>query len=494
MIDMYYESLDSKKYIVYKRQEQDKTDKVALGMITNNVIEGCLPFFSSQIDDEVTYKYDVTGLSTLEEYLGGSVKRDKLIKVLEQFVSLIEKLEEYMLDSRMIVLEKSNIYVNTKDGSIYVVILPVEHEVQSIELFFKTLVFGIQCDTLENCSYLAKLLTFFNSGNEFSFAEFSKLIKSIKENKQENGRPSIQERINRQESVQHNNVAAPYVNQVQSRPQQAMGTNCNYGTYQQSAPMTGYQNNPMSGYQSQKAGNISFEVPKSNNVVPEIPPIGNTPFSTDSDAIEDNTKEKKRLFGRKKKKDDDKKSKKEESKKDKKIEKEKSKPVFSFNGIAIPGRDTIESVKEDSIQPVNNVPKQEIKMETHSVGLQNFGETSLLTEDNDTSNETSLLVEKSYPSRTPYLIRKQNGQVFELHKQVSSIGRSANQSDFAMSGNTSIGRVHAFVYIRNGRVFIKDNFSKNGTFVNGERVTDEIEIKSGDIIKLSDEELELEFK
>ena len=27
-----------------------------------------------------------------------------------------------------------------------------------------------------------------------------------------------------------------------------------------------------------------------------------------------------------------------------------------------------------------------------------------------------------------------------------------------------------------------------------ERVTDEIEIKSGDIIKLSDEELELEFK
>ena len=34
-------------------------------------------------------------------------------------------------------------------------------------------------------------------------------------------------------------------------------------------------------------------------------------------------------------------------------------------------------------------------------------------------------------------------------------------------GNISIDRVHAFVYLRNGIVLVKDDFSKNGTFVNG---------------------------
>lgn len=71
------------------------------------------------------------------------------------------------------------------------------------------------------------------------------------------------------------------------------------------------------------------------------------------------------------------------------------------------------------------------------------------------------------------------GQSFDLAKEVYTIGRSPD-NDIQIMDNT-ISRKHLKIYKKKSGYFIKDLKSKNGTFVNGERVQAgaEIEVKAG---------------
>ena len=55
-----------------------------------------------------------------------------------------------------------------------------------------------------------------------------------------------------------------------------------------------------------------------------------------------------------------------------------------------------------------------------------------------------------------------------------------------------MSRVHATLYVRGGECFVQDNNSTNRTFVNGEpiAVQTEIKLKKGDVLKLSNEEFD----
>ena len=64
------------------------------------------------------------------------------------------------------------------------------------------------------------------------------------------------------------------------------------------------------------------------------------------------------------------------------------------------------------------------------------------------------------------------------------IGRSI-ESDFVVENDSTISRNHAEIFIDNeNRVFITDLNSSNGTFVNGNRITDSTLLNELDILKL----------
>jgi pSer/pThr/pTyr-binding forkhead associated (FHA) protein len=54
-----------------------------------------------------------------------------------------------------------------------------------------------------------------------------------------------------------------------------------------------------------------------------------------------------------------------------------------------------------------------------------------------------------------------------------------------------ISRVHALVAVRSGRVYVQDLRSSNGTFVDGERIAGEQEIREGDRIAIGNYDLVL---
>lgn len=65
------------------------------------------------------------------------------------------------------------------------------------------------------------------------------------------------------------------------------------------------------------------------------------------------------------------------------------------------------------------------------------------------------------------LTRQVTGEKIELGKPSFVLGKNPEKSDYAVADNTNISRVHAVITTRNGRYYVMDQNSTNGTFING---------------------------
>lgn len=70
----------------------------------------------------------------------------------------------------------------------------------------------------------------------------------------------------------------------------------------------------------------------------------------------------------------------------------------------------------------------------------------------------------------------------ELTVEPVSIGRS-READIPLLDD-KVSRVHCGIRLSEGKFYLKDLKSRNGTYVNGQRVEDTIEIKAGDRIQI----------
>jgi hypothetical protein len=84
-----------------------------------------------------------------------------------------------------------------------------------------------------------------------------------------------------------------------------------------------------------------------------------------------------------------------------------------------------------------------------------------------------------------YLIAEEGltkGMVFNLENRLT-IGRG-EENDIRLNHST-VSRRHTLVYLENGQAFVQDMESRNGTYLNGERV-DQAPLSSGDIVWVGD--------
>jgi two-component system, cell cycle response regulator len=74
------------------------------------------------------------------------------------------------------------------------------------------------------------------------------------------------------------------------------------------------------------------------------------------------------------------------------------------------------------------------------------------------------------------------GQLFKCNKTTVTLGRSP-QADLRLEDD-GISRHHARIRSETGRSWVEDLASRNGTFVNGERIEGDVELKDGDKIQV----------
>ena len=89
------------------------------------------------------------------------------------------------------------------------------------------------------------------------------------------------------------------------------------------------------------------------------------------------------------------------------------------------------------------------------------------------------------------LVHISSGSIFRMKTGLISIGRDPFQSDFVID-NPYIGRRHADIQFIEGRFFLKDNDSTNGTFYDGQKLGEDpeekpVELKALDWFSLDEE-------
>ena len=79
------------------------------------------------------------------------------------------------------------------------------------------------------------------------------------------------------------------------------------------------------------------------------------------------------------------------------------------------------------------------------------------------------------------------GQMFELNQDEITIGRSDERT--ICLKDATVSTLHCKVTRRDGKIFIADAGSTNGTKVNGNPLTEEYELQNGDIVRIGAFEL-----
>lgn len=89
----------------------------------------------------------------------------------------------------------------------------------------------------------------------------------------------------------------------------------------------------------------------------------------------------------------------------------------------------------------------------------------------------------------PCLFHVRIGSRVQLNKREVVLGKASAMVDYVVTGNAMVSRVHAKVLNQNGRYYIVDMGSRNGTFVNGRKLSEGVpcELFEGQQIKLGNE-------
>ncbi|WP_455719319.1 FHA domain-containing protein [Agathobacter sp.] len=128
-------------------------------------------------------------------------------------------------------------------------------------------------------------------------------------------------------------------------------------------------------------------------------------------------------------------------------------------------------------------------MEMSGIGQQG---TTVLAEDSMMTLQPQQIPQPQKPMQYHFasLTRQVTGEKIELNKPSFVLGKSPESADYAIADNTNVSRIHATIITRNGRYYVMDQRSTNGTFVNGRIIkpNQEVELLTGDCLMLANEE------
>lgn len=132
---------------------------------------------------------------------------------------------------------------------------------------------------------------------------------------------------------------------------------------------------------------------------------------------------------------------------------------------------------EDKTEIINNMKSNNKDFQTEMLCEEEFeadlGETEILS--------------KPKPKSLAILSYEENGQIKELSlfNNITNIGRDTKACDAVISSDSHMGRKHALIYYKDEKFYLADLNSKNGTFINGNRIQGERQVYDGDVIKLA---------
>lgn len=428
-----------RNYIVTYLEKEEDIVEFEVEMINNNPISGALNIEIRQFNDKIKVIYDITNKISIKEYLKNrTIKKNEFIAILSNIAKSILGCKNYFLNEKKYMLSMEDIFVNPQDLSIYLIYLPFKINVSDdMNVLYKNVVKNLIIDYVSieeegGQDILQKILTYIRK-DDFSIFEFKEFLDKF-------GEDNLKVVYGTGKSKQDNRK----ISEIKYKD---INTNANMNSLK-STELKAKENGIGKSKERSKLLSKKMLV-----IFEQLIVLGIIGLAID-------------------------------------IER------FSITCILIVTFILVLDLISVIVLLVKNkrLNKENTSLKT---GFIKRGNKKDSIKNSETSNR-EIVTEMSFETellddKTAFLVSKKAGTVekIAIDKDVFRIGRLPDEVDY-ISDNRAIGKIHAEIRRDGERYYMRDLNSKNGTYINGNRInSDELyEIKNEDSIIFANSEFE----
>ncbi len=501
-------NIGEEKYLTYTMGEECELDEDVLDYCEENNLKELVDIIYEEDDDYDYLTYDITGKVTLEEYIAGEMKAQKVLLLVRNVAANLISFKEQAIQLSYILLNRNYIYVNDEMELQYIC-LPVESKAAvaaEFKSFVRQLLANMRYDVEEELSYVGKLLTYINS-DSFNLRGLVGLAEALMEEaglsfeeassidadgiEVVNDEPVMTEEETSKVSDFMNDMddaqELPEIGDDEEDEAEEITTSDEELDSILPAGMAAVKEDEIPTI----ADVVEETAPtpaKEPETVAEPKPAATTPQSkeADIDVIKSRIKElvgtvptlrpTEEPVGEIKTLDD----------LDNALGTNRP-PVIKKNVVKVNRAALIQSAAEHEGETEKLEGPGPIPMEAPAPVEEKPKSNSILSKTVSEAPRTSIL---NAPKAMPYLIRVNTEERIMLGKVMFKIGKASRGVDYTVDGNGAISRQHAVIIQKDGVCYIKDNKSTNHTYVNDKMVEDGVEeiLTHDSRIRLGDEE------
>lgn len=426
---------------VYSLAQNETILSFPEGMLSNNSIKGVAGYSISYEQGVTRLIYTIGRGTSLAALLRQNMPKRMVLAMFNSILSVIGTAQDYMLDAEGFLLDSRYVFVDTANMSATMIYIPTNVRCGiSLNQFMKSCMFQGVFDLSEDGTYPAKIQNYLNTHDNVSAADMRRLIDSLM-----------------------NNTAPMPAGGFQPRPQPVTLPNQNPRPVQVQMNQPP-QMNPQMKQPGAPAVNPQMKQPGPAAQQPQAPAMN---IPQPQPAAKPQEKPKLSLFH---------KDKKSEQKPQPQPQQNNSAP--GFGGIAIPGVNAPMGGGQPVQQPAapqNNAPKPA---------------PAPAPQPAPQAKPAAPQPQGGVP--IPACLIDKNGKRIPINGSTFWIGRSKQSeihNSLIIEENLGVGKNHAVIEFVNGKFFITDNESRNGTFINGNRINPRVrtELRSGCRIALWNE-------
>lgn len=515
-------NIGSEKYLSYILNDDCEFDEELLDYLEENKIPELIDIIYEEDDENDYLTYNVTGRTTVDALLSNTVNAEKILGIVRGVASGIVNLRDLGIPASYVILHKGFTYVNPVTYDVGMLCVPVEADANinaEFRTFVKDILTSVKYDDSEDCNYVARLLNLLNT-DKFTVRNFYSQLTEL----MESAGMQVEEKfldIDGDISVSQSTVDTSPDTSMDDLPEykdvsfgeddgseeeddtvadvdslfkdltfddsekQEEGKSVSDGI-----DMSVFDDSVFDDLETENVDDDSdyTEALTSDVEVPEpqepktqssltevaqttdgvmevelerqeeqIPVLISTDEVMDNPPVVKNIKINRAKIIQKAVVDA------EESRIDNPTE-QITAPQY-MNGEAVE--------PETNMDPVTSKVETEEKKGTGST-VELTGGMNVVK---DSDSEVAAAVSKGVSKAMPYIVRVNTGERVMINKAVFKIGKAGRGVDYHVGGNGAISKVHIIIYQREDGCYLKDNKTTNGTYLNGQRLDDNGEMK-----------------
>ena len=442
--DINYENDSTSNYLVLSPKKERKLIEYQIQMLLNNRIYGLLDLHINTVGNQVNCFYDITSKCTLTGIMSRKkYNRCEFLVTMLMITKSIIGIKDYLLNDSNILLDENNIYVDPETMNLFFVYLPFQNNSNDIKTFLLNIIIKLAKFQEEDCdNYIQKILENIKS-EMFNLSCLKELLENLLG--QDIKRDTSNECTNTSDKPEPEKPKTPIKRGEVKIP-----------------------NLPIKEC-SKTFSKISF-----TQVIlqPVLLVMLITILLSKFVQMSENPKTTGIILS------------------------------LIFIGIDILTIRILNEKKTDSPQSYKPLKYITEKMKENNIisdkepntDMDNKKPEEFHTEKANRRSGETVILKESQPKDTPYLQASESEEIIKVDKKSILVGRMGNFVDYIIDNN-AVGKVHAEISHEDDSYFIMDCSSKNGTYLNENRLkpNTKIKINNKDVIRFANKEFIFTF-